>query len=204
MIGGDGLDEDIQERVAKVKAAIESEDAPYDRALLRKRLGYLTGGVATLSVGAATKSEMVERKTRAERAVKAVESGRKDGVVAGGGVALIAAGQAVSTGCPDTAFDEHLGRLALIRALEEPLRVIAANSGAEPGPVLFAVQNGRGSVAFDAVEGIFVDPIAAGILDPIKVVKAAVRNGVSAAVMALLTEALIIPRYRFLHADPKP
>lgn len=204
VIGGDGLEEDVQERVAVVKAAIESEDAPYDRALLRKRLGYLTGGVATLSVGAATKSEMVERKTRAERAVKAVESGRRDGVVAGGGVALIAAGQAVSPGCPETAFDEHLGRLALIRALEEPLRVIATNSGAEPGPVVHAVRNGRGKVAFDAVHGTFVDPIEAGILDPIKVVRAAVRNGVSAAVMAMLTEALIIPRYRYLHADPKP
>ena len=204
VIGGDGLEEDVQDRVRVVKNAIENEDAPYDRALLRKRLGYLTGGVATLSIGAATKSEMVERKIRADRAIKAVESGRRDGVVAGGGVALIAAGQAVNPGCPETAFDQHLGRLALIRALEEPLRVIARNSGAEPGPVLHAVRNGRGKVAFDAVGGTYVDPIEAGILDPINVVKAAVRNGVSAAVMALLTEALIIPRYRYLHADPKP
>src|SRR5260370_27841209 len=89
VIGGDGLEEDVQDRVGVVKSAIESEDAPYDRALLRKRLGYLTGGVATLNVGAATKSEMVDRKVRAERAVKAVESGRPAGVVPGGGAALL-------------------------------------------------------------------------------------------------------------------
>ncbi len=204
VLGGDGLEEDVADRVGVVRSAIESEDAPYDRALLRKRLGYLTGGVATLNVGAATKSEMIERKTRADRAIKAVESGRRDGVVAGGGVALVACSQAVHPGCPEKNLDEHLGRVALIRALEEPLRVIVANSGAEPEPIVHAVRSGGGHVGYDAVAGALVDPIEAGILDPINVVRAALRNAVSAAVMATLTEALVIPRYRYLHADPKP
>ena len=204
VLDGDGLDEDVDDRIGVITSALESEDAPYDRALLRKRLGYLTGGVATLNVGAATKTEMIERKSRAERAVKAVESGRRAGVVPGGGVALVTCSLAVQPGCPETGLDEHLGRIALIRALEEPLRVIAANAGADPEPVVHAVRQGRGSVAFDAVREIFVDPVEAGILDPINVVRAAVRNGVSAAVMAMLTEVLVIPRYRYLHAEPKP
>ncbi len=204
VIGGDGEEEDILERAAIVRSAIESEDAPYDRALLRKRLGYLTGGVATLSIGAATKTEMIERKARAERAVKAVESGRREGVVAGGGVALIACAAAIDTCCPELPLDERLGRIALARALEEPLRTIVANSGAEPEPIAHAVRQGHGKVAYDAVRGELVDPIEAGILDPINVIRAAMRNGVSAAVMAMLTEALVIPRYRYLHADPKP
>jgi chaperonin GroEL len=204
MIDGDGAPEAVAERARAVRGALEREEVPQERELIRKRLGYLTGGVATLSVGAATKTEMLERKARAERAVKAVEAARKDGVVAGGGVALVASARAIRTDDPTLSLDERLGRQALVRAMEEPLRVIAQNAGVAPEPVLSAVREGRGRVAFDAVSRGFVDPREAGILDPVNVVRTALRNGVSAAVMLLLTEALVIPKYRLLHADPNP
>jgi chaperonin GroEL len=204
VIGGQGDPAAIEERVRLIRTALDSEDIPYDRELLRQRLGRLTGGVALLNVGAATKTEMLERKARAERAVKAVEAARDGGVVPGGGVALVAAAQSIVT-CEDRlSFDERLGRLALIRAMEEPLRVIVQNAGGEPEPVVHAVRQGRGELGYDATRRQFVHTSEAGIMDPHQVVRAALRSGVSAAVMALLTEALVIPRYRFLHADPKP
>ncbi len=204
IIGGNGDPAQIAERVAEVRAALETEDAPYDRDLLRRRLGHLTGGLALLNVGAATKTEMLERKARAERAVKAVEAARRDGVVPGGGVALVTSARVIDTRSPELPFDERLGRLALSRAMEEPLRVIAENAGVTPEPVVHAVKEGSGKLGFDAVTWQMVDVREAGILDPINVVRAALRNGVSAAVMLMLSEALVIPKYRYLHADPKP
>jgi chaperonin GroEL len=204
VIGGKGSKAAIEERVAGIRAALETEDVPYDRELLRRRLGHLTGGLAILSVGAATKSEMLERKVRAERAVKAVEAASRDGVVPGGGVALVLAANAIDTKDPQFSLDERLGRLSLMRAMEEPLRVIAENAGAEPEPIVHGVKLGGGRIGFDAVRRQFVDIREAGILDPIGVVRAAVRNGASAAVMLVMTEVLVIPKYRYLHADPKP
>jgi chaperonin GroEL len=148
---------------------------------------------------------MAERIARARRAIKAVESGRRDGVVPGGGVALFVCADAASVCCdPTLPLDERLGHAALARALEEPLRTIVANFGAEPEPVAQAVREGHGKVAFDAVRGELVDPVEAGILDPINVVRTAMASAVSAGVMATLTEALVIPKYRYLHASPKP
>jgi chaperonin GroEL len=204
VIGGDGEEEAVALQADSVRAVLELENPPYDRDQLRKRLGYLTGGVATLSVGAATKTEMAERIARAQRAVKAVESGRRDGVVPGGGVALFACAAAAECCDPALPLDERLGHAALARALEEPLRTIVANFGAEPEPIAHAVREGHGQVAFDAVKGELVDPVEAGILDPINVVRTALASAVSAGVMATLTEALVIPKYRYLHASPKP
>jgi chaperonin GroEL len=204
VIGGDGESDAVAERVRVVRGALEQEEVSQERELLRQRLGRLTGGLATLSVGAATKTEMLERKQRAERAVKAVEAARKEGVVPGGGVALVAAARAVEAAGGGCTLDHRLGRQALARALEEPLRAIVENAGGESAPILHAVRAGGGEIGYDAVAGKLVDVRAAGILDPINVVRAALRNGASAAVMLMLSEALIIPRYRLLHADPKP
>jgi chaperonin GroEL len=204
VIGGDNDEEAVAKQADSIRDALALDNPPYDREQLRKRLGYLTGGVATLNVGAATKTEMAERKARAERAVKAVESGRRDGVVPGGGVALMACAAVIECDDSSLPLDERLGRLALVRALEEPLRTIVANYGAEPEPVAHAVREGNGKVAFDAVRGEIVDPVEAGILDPINVIRTAMACAVSAATMATLTEALIIPKYRYLHASPKP
>ena len=204
VIGGDGDPAMVDERVQGVRAALATADAPYDRDLLRRRLGQLTGGLAILSVGAATKSEMLERRARADRAIRAVESARRCGVVPGGGVALVACARAIDGSDERLPLDEKLGRLALAQALEEPLRVIASNAGAAPSPVLEAVRQGGGRICFDAVQARLVDVDASGLFDPFDVVKTALSSGVSAAVMAMLTEALVIPKYRYLHADPHP
>ena len=204
VIGGQGDAEAIQEQAASVRAALETVEIPFDRANLRRRLGHLTGGHAVLNVGAATKTEMTERIVRAERAIKAVEAARKEGVVPGGGVALVASAGAIRVDDPELDFERRLGRLALARAMEEPLRVIVENAGAEPEPVVCRVRASGGQIGFDAVARELADVREAGILDPINVVRAALRNGVSAAVMLMLTEALVIPRFRYLHADPKP
>ena len=204
VIGGIGDPEDVERQVHTIRAELEAADAPYDRQELRKRLGHLTGGLATMNVGAATKTEMVERRARADRAIKAVEAARTEGVVAGGGIALVTLAKILRANEPSTILDERLGRQALATALEEPLRVIAENAGAKPNEVLARVKREGGYFGFDAVRREFVDVREAGILDPVNIIRAAVRNGVSAAVMLTLTETLVIPKYRYLHATPTP
>jgi chaperonin GroEL len=204
IIGGHGHPDDIADRAAAVRNELENVDAPFDRENLRKRLGHLTGGLATLNIGAATKTEMAERKVRAERSVKAVEAARKDGVVPGGGMAYLACGRAICVEGPSLEFDERLGREALIRALEEPLRAIAENAGAEPEPILHAVKRGGGRLMYDAVRSEVVDVGEAGIIDPVNVARSVLRHSVSAAVMLIMTEALVIPKYRYLHANANP
>lgn len=204
VIDGEEDPDAVDERIRAIQGALDDADAPYDRELMRLRLGRLTGGVAVLSVGAATKTEMLERKARAERAVKAVEAARREGVVPGGGVALVNCAKAIPTDDPDLLLDERMGRLALVRALEEPLRVIVENAGAEPNPIVASVKSDSGRTGYDAVRGSLTDVFDAGILDPANVIRVALRNGVSAAVMLMMSEALIIPRFRLLHVDPKP
>src|SRR5262249_23703260 len=138
VIGGDGTEEAVEERIRLLRAALGREEGPHERDLLRRRLGTLLGHLGLLHVGAAPKSEMLERKVRAERAIKAVESARREGTVPGGGVALVVAAQAVEAARNGASLDERLGRLALARALEEPLRAIVENAGGEPGSALAA------------------------------------------------------------------
>ena len=204
VIGGETDEAAIAKQVGHIKAKLETEESSFERENLRKRLGYLTGGVVTLRVGAATKTAMVERKSQAEHAVKAVEAARRDGVVPGGGVALVNCAGAIVTDDSSLSWDEQLGRKALAWALAEPFRVIARSAGVEPEVFLHAVRQGDGWTGLDAREGTLVDLYAAGIVDPINVVRVAMRAGVSGAVMALLTEAIVIPRFRMLHVDPHP
>lgn len=202
LIGGASDPERVSERVRRTRAMLEREEVDHERELIRKRLGNLTGGIAVLNVGAPTKTELAERKMRADRAVKAVEAARHDGVVPGGGVALVAAAQAIRL--DGLSLDQRMGRQILVAAMEEPLKVIVENSGAEPAPAVYHVKEGKGRLAYDAVYGDIVDVYEAGILDPINVVKTALKSGVSAGVMAMMTEAIVIPRFRLLHADPHP
>ncbi len=204
IVDGAGTPEAIHERARAVRGAVERETDPFEREQLRKRLGRLTGGVALLSVGAATKTEMVERKSRAERAVKAVEAARRDGVVPGGGVALVHCADAVDTTDRQLSLDHRLGRLALARALEEPFRAIVENAGGEASAMLRRIREAGGSTGYDAVEQKLVDVCKAGIVDPVNVVRVGVQTGVSVGVMALTTDAIVIPRHRLLHPDPKP
>jgi chaperonin GroEL len=204
VIDGEPDETRVAERVRLVTGAIEREETPSERDLLRQRLGRLTGGVAVLGVGAATKTEITERMARAGRMVRAIEAARRDGVAPGGGVGLVAAAQAVETCNSRLTLDERFGRLALVRALEEPLSVIVENAGGEPGPILHAARQGKGHVAYDARTGETVDPFTVGILDPINVLRLAVQAGVSTGVMAMLTEVIVIPKYRLLHAPKNP
>jgi chaperonin GroEL len=204
VIGCDPDEEAVAEQIRQIRRKLETEEASHERENLRKRLGYLTGGVATFNVGAATKTEMVERKTRAERAVKAVEAARRDGIVPGGGVALVKCAMAVETDDSCLSLDERLGRKALARALEEPFRAIVRSTGREPGVYLDAVKRADGWTGLDVRQGCLVDLYEAGIVDPTNVVRVAIRSSVSGAVMALLTEAIVIPQFRLLHPDPHP
>ena len=202
----DGVEnaEAVEAQIRSIRPKLETAEPGQEREQLRQRLGQLTGGVAMLGVGAATKTEMLDRKSRAERAVKAVEAARRDGVVPGGGVALVNCARSVPTDDPCLSLDERLGRRALARALEEPLRAIVENAGAEPEPIVHLVKSDSGRTGFDALRGDVADVYDAGILDPINVVRTALRNGVSAAVMIMMSEALVIPKFRLLHVDPKP
>ena len=204
VIGGDGEPEAVAERIELVRSALGREEVPHERELLRRRLGNLLGRLALLNVGAATKIEMAERKARAERAVKAVEAARDEGVVAGGGVALVVAAQAIDLAQNGFSLDERLGRMALARAMEEPLRAIVENAGGEAEPVVRAVKESGGRLGYDAVRRELTDVAAAGVLDSANVLRSALRCSVSAAVMLLLSEALVIPKYRYLHASPTP
>lgn len=204
VVDGEADEARVAERVAIIRGALEREEVPFEREQLRLRLGRLTGGVALVGVGAATKTGMAERKVRAGRAVKAIEAARAVGVVPGGGVALIMASRAVETCDGRLPLDVRLGRLALVAAMEEPLRAIVENAGGDPGPVLHRVREANGALTYDALRGELVDSAAAGIVDPANVVRIALRDAVSAGVMATTTEAIVIPKYRLLHASPHP
>lgn len=204
VVDGEADDARVAERAAVIRGALEKEEVPHEREQLRVRLGRLTGGVAMVGVGAATKTEMAERKVRADRAVKAIEAARAVGVAPGGGVALVVAARAVDTRDGRLPLDERLGRLALVAAMEEPLRAIVENAGGNPGPILHRVRAANGALTYDALRDELVDSAASSILDPANVVRTALRDAVSAGVMATTTEAIVIPKYRLLHASPHP
>lgn len=204
LIDGRGSPDSVTARLREARGKLEQEDVPFRREELRQRIGRLGDGVALLGVGAPTKSAMLERKTRAERAVRAVEAARRDGVVAGGGAALVLCAQSVDVEAPSLSLDETMGRLALRSALEAPLRTIVENAGSVYAPIIEAIQASGGRLGYDAISDKIVDVFDTGILDPYNVVRAALRHAVSAAVMLILTEAIVIPRYRLLHAPVAP
>jgi len=195
VIGGHGADEDIQGRMEQIKVEIGRSTSDYDREKLQERLARLAGGVAVIGVGAATETELKEKKHRVEDALSATRAAVEEGIVPGGGVALLNAISAlddVGVRFPD----EQTGVSILRRALEMPLRKIAANAGKDGAVILDNVrrshgENGNGRIGYDVLREAFVDMVEVGIIDPAKVTKGALANAASIAAMVLSTEALI-------------
>ena len=190
IVEGKGEESAVKDRVAQIRKLMEQSDSEFDKEKLQERLAKLAGGVAVIRVGAATETEMKEVKHRIEDAVGATKAAVEEGVVPGGGVALVRAVKALDS-LNLTDLEERVAVAILRRALEEPLRVIAKNAGFEPAVVADEVKKGSGNYGFNAATGEYVDMVKAGIVDPAKVTRTALENAVSIAGMFLTTEAVV-------------
>jgi chaperonin GroEL len=190
IIDGAGNETDIKARVESIRAQIEDTSSDYDREKLQERVAKLSGGVAVIKVGAATEIEMKEKKARVEDALHATRAAVEEGVVPGGGVALVRSLKAIANlrGAND---DQTTGIKILARAVEEPLRQIVANAGEDAAVVLARVRDGQGTFGYNAATGEYGDLIELGILDPTKVTRLALQNSASVAALFLTTEASI-------------
>jgi chaperonin GroEL len=190
VIDGAGSPDDIKSRVDQINTEIEESTSDYDREKLQERVAKLAGGVAVIKVGAATEVEMKEKKARVEDALHATRAAVEEGVVPGGGVALLRAVSQLSdlTGAND---DQNVGINILRRAIEEPLRQIVGNAGADPAVVLNEVVAGEGNYGFNAADGTYGDMVELGIIDPTKVTRLALQNSTSVAGLLLTTEAMV-------------
>ncbi|MDW7644862.1 MAG: chaperonin GroEL [Desulfuromonadales bacterium] len=192
IIDGSGTEADIAGRVKQIRAQIEETSSDYDREKLQERLAKLVGGVAVVKVGAATETEMKEKKARVEDALHATRAAIEEGIVPGGGVALIRAIEAVAK--VDVKGEQVFGVNIVKRALEEPLRQIAANAGQEGSIVVNEVKSKKGAYGFNAATDEYTDLVKAGIIDPTKVVRSALQNAASIAGLMLTTEACMIEK----------
>ncbi|KIX85166.1 molecular chaperone GroEL [candidate division TM6 bacterium JCVI TM6SC1] len=190
IIEGQGNSQEIQGRIAQIRMQIENTTSDYDREKLQERLAKLAGGVAVIKVGAVTEVEMKEKKDRIEDALAATRAAVEEGIVAGGGIALLRAQSAIDN-IAKLGNDQDFGLGIVRRALEEPLRIISANAGYEDSVVVNTVKTKSGSYGFDAKRGEYVDMMAEGIIDPAKVTRSAIQNAASIAGLLLTTEATI-------------
>jgi chaperonin GroEL len=189
VIDGSGDSEGIKGRINQIKNEIENTDSDFDREKLQERLAKLAGGVAVVKVGAATETEMKEKKHRVEDALQATRAALEEGIVPGGGVALLRASEAVKVEALEG--DEQTGAKIILKALEEPVRQIAENSGYEGSVVVNDVRNAEGNAGLDAESGEITDLIAAGVIDPAMVTRSALQNAASIAKNILTTEAIV-------------
>lgn len=197
IVGGNGESEDIQARIAQLRKQIDETTTDYDREKLQERVAKLAGGVAVLKVGAATEMAMKEKKDRVEDAMHATRAAVEEGVVPGGGVALIQAQQAIQArDIQSDNPDQGIGIRIVLRAMEQPLREIVANTGAEPSVILNKVKENSGSFGYNAQTGQYGDMMKMGIIDPTKVVRVALQNAASVAGLMITTEVMIgeLPR----------
>ncbi|HWL37398.1 MAG TPA: chaperonin GroEL [Frankiaceae bacterium] len=202
IVDGAGSPEDIKGRIAQIKNEIDASDSDWDREKLQERLAKLAGGVGVIRVGAATEVELKEKKHRLEDAISATRAAVEEGIVAGGGVALVAA----ATGLDklDLTGDEATGAAIVRKALEEPLRWIAQNAGHEGYVVVSKVRELPVGHGLNAATGEYVDLIAAGVVDPVKVTRSAVQNAASIAAMLLTTETLVAEKPKDEDGNPLP
>jgi chaperonin GroEL len=204
IIDGAGKASDIKGRIEQIRAQIEEATSDYDREKLQERVAKLSGGVAVIKVGAATEVEMKEKKARVEDALHATRAAVEEGVVPGGGVALVRVQKAIEklTGAND---DQTVGIKILSRSIEEPLRQIVTNAGEDGAVVLAKVRDGKGSHGYNAASGVYGDMIDMGILDPTKVTRLALQNAASVAGLLLTTEVMVAeaPKKEHEHA-PMP
>jgi len=190
IIDGDGAEADIKARVEQIRAQIEETTSDYDREKLQERVAKLAGGVAVIKVGAATEVEMKEKKARVEDALHATRAAVEEGIVPGGGVALIRALAALKD-IEGSNHDQDVGIQIASRAMEEPLRQIVANAGGESSVVLNKVAEGKGNFGFNAANSEYGDMVEMGILDPTKVTRTALQNAASVAGLMITTEAMV-------------
>jgi chaperonin GroEL len=191
IIDGAGDSKSIEARVKQIRVQIEEATSDYDREKLQERVAKLAGGVAVIRVGAATEVEMKEKKARVEDALHATRAGVEEGVVAGGGVALLRAKQAIADLKGDTP-DQNAGIKLILRAVEEPLRTIVTNAGEEASVVVNNVLNGKGNFGYNAATGEYTDLVEQGVLDPTKVTRTALQNAASVASLLLTAEAAVV------------
>jgi chaperonin GroEL len=191
IVDGGGSSDDVSGRVNQIKAEIENTDSDWDREKLQERLAKLAGGVAVIQVGAATEVELKEKKHRIEDAVSSVRAAIEEGVVAGGGTALIRARGAVQAIVDGLEGDEQTGAKLVWESLTAPARNIAENAGLEGSVVVRAIESETGSIGMNAATGELVDMVKAGIIDPAKVTRAALQNAASIAALVLTTECLV-------------
>ena len=191
IIEGAGSEDDIKGRISQIKTEIDNTDSDYDREKLQERLAKLSGGVAVLKVGAATEVELKEKKHRIEDAVSTTKAAIEEGVVPGGGVALLRAQAAVTAAAEKLSGDEATGARMVARSLEGPLKQIAENAGLEGGVVVEKVKNLKGNEGLNAATGEYEDLVKLGVIDAAKVTRSALQNAASIAALFLTTEAVI-------------
>ena len=191
IVNGNGASDDIKARVNQIKAQIETTTSDYDKEKLQERLAKLSGGVAVLYVGAPSEVEMKEKKDRVDDALHATRAAVEEGIVAGGGVALLNAKRVLDKLKSDNA-DEATGIQIINKAVEAPLRTIVENSGGEGSVVVSKVLDGKSNFGYNAKEGTFVDMLKEGIIDPKKVTRVALENAASVSGMILTTECALV------------
>ncbi len=190
IIDGAGKEDQIKARVTTIRAQIEEATSDYDKEKLQERVAKLAGGVAVIKVGAATEVEMKEKKARVEDALHATRAAVEEGIVPGGGVALLRARDAVAKVKGDNP-DQEAGIKIVLRAIEQPMREIARNAGDEPSVVVNKVLEGKGNFGYNAQTGEYGDMVAMGVLDPTKVTRCALQNAASVAALMLTTDAMV-------------
>ena len=189
IVEGAGKSADLQARIGQLKKQIEDTDSEYDKEKLQERLAKLSGGVAVINVGAATETEMKEKKSRVEDALHATRAAVEEGIVPGGGVALLRCIEGLSK--LKLSGDEQIGVEIVKRALEEPIRTIANNAGQEGSVVVNKVKEMKTNEGYDAEKDVYTDMIAAGVIDPKKVTRSALQNAASIASLMITTETII-------------
>ena len=204
IVEGSGDQDLIGGRVKQIRSEIEKSDSDYDREKLQERLAKLAGGVAVIKAGAATEVELKERKHRIEDAVRNAKAAVEEGIVAGGGVALIQAGKAAfaTAAVTDLVGDEATGAQIVLAAISAPLKQIAINAGYEGGVVAEKVSNLPDGQGLNAATGVYEDLLAAGVNDPVKVTRSALQNAASIAALFLTTEAIVADKPEPAHGMP--
>ena len=192
IVDGEGSQQEIQDRIKQIKNQMEQTDSEFDKEKLQERLAKLSGGVAVIKVGAATETELKERKLRIEDALAATRAAVEEGIIPGGGTALVDCIPAVSKLLDETEGDERTGVSIILKALEEPVKQIAFNAGLEGSVIVEKVKAADSGVGFDAYKEEYVNMIDAGIIDPTKVTRSALQNAASVAAMVLTTEAAVV------------
>ncbi|TPW09721.1 MAG: chaperonin GroEL, partial [Halothiobacillaceae bacterium] len=201
LVDGAGKKESISARVEQIKAQMADTTSDYDKEKLQERMAKLAGGVAVIKVGAVTEVEMKEKKDRIDDALHATRAAVEEGVVPGGGVALIRALQAIK-GLKGANHDQDIGIKIACRAMEEPLRQIVANAGDEPSVIVAKVAEGKGNFGYNAATSEYGDMLEMGILDPTKVTRTALQNAASIAGLMLTTEAMVAEKPKAESAAP--